>query len=188
MLAKEFIFEKLTTLAQQFPGVTIKYDFDSMIKTHIVELSPISEYYNNDLLTDNWIEIAKEFLEKFPTEDISFISTDSILKVTNPEFTLNTSQSIHFSDLQRAFLDLIPAYSSNIDLSKIIIPNELVFQSHPEIRVFGSIASYAFSNLFEVDLVPLLTEGLPDIQNPGIALPNEFTVASNKDHTYAMAA
>ena len=58
-------------------------------KTHIVELSPEDEYYTNYKLESAWLEIVSKFMEAFPAEDISFISTDSILKISKPIFSFN---------------------------------------------------------------------------------------------------
>ena len=87
----EFIKEKLEHLANAFKTVTIRYAYNDAISTHIVELSPEEEYYNNTALDKCWIPISLEFNRLFENEDITFISSDSILKISNPVFEWNTS-------------------------------------------------------------------------------------------------
>jgi len=74
----EYLKDKLSLLAETF-NITVKYHFDNKIFRHIVELTPQSEYYNNDKLDDYWINISVEFMELFPNDTISFVSVDSTL-------------------------------------------------------------------------------------------------------------
>jgi len=90
MLAKEFILEKLQKLSANFPMVEMKYEYNHPAQTHIVELTPESAYYENRDLENAWIDIVQEFMERFPTEDLSFISSDSILRIEQPEYSFNT--------------------------------------------------------------------------------------------------
>ena len=94
MIVKEFIREKLAQIAEAFPQVTIKYNFNDLIGTHIVELSPEQEYYNNTQLDDAWLNLVPIFWDKFPAEDITFISTDSTLRIENPEFAFNQESNL----------------------------------------------------------------------------------------------
>src|SRR5688572_26160899 len=81
MTSLEFIKKELQGLAEKFPNIHIKYGFDEIIETHIVEMSPPHEYYNNRCLDKAWIPVSLQFLELFLDEDITFISSDSSLKI-----------------------------------------------------------------------------------------------------------
>lgn len=85
----EFIKEKLALLANDFKTITIKYAYNGAINTHVVELTPVNEYYNNEVLDKCWIPISLDFKRLFENEDITFISSDSMLKITQPEFEWN---------------------------------------------------------------------------------------------------
>lgn len=87
----EFIKEKLELLANAFKTITIRYAYNHAINTHIVELTPEEEYYNNNALDKCWIPISLEFKRLFENEDITFISSDSILRISDPVFEWNTS-------------------------------------------------------------------------------------------------
>lgn len=94
MTAKEFLREKLAHFAETFPHITIKYNYDELAEAHIIELSPITEYYNNPKLDDTWITLIKNFWGQFPAEHICFISSDSTLRVENPEFAFNLESNL----------------------------------------------------------------------------------------------
>ncbi|UPK66584.1 hypothetical protein [Chitinophaga filiformis] len=85
----EFIKEKLALLANAFKTIAIKYAYNDVINTHVVELTPVNEYYNNEALDKYWIPISLDFKRLFENEDITFISSDSLLSVANPEFEWN---------------------------------------------------------------------------------------------------
>lgn len=94
MTVKEFLREKLLLLAEAFPHITIKYNYDELAESHIVELSPVQEYYNNPNLNDAWLTLVPIFWDQFPTEDITFISTDSTLRIEKPEFAFNQESNL----------------------------------------------------------------------------------------------
>lgn len=89
MALNTFLKENLEKLAQQFPQVQIKYAYNYSIATHIVELTPEKEYYFNEELDNAWIPVSIEFMETFPADSISFISSDSSLAIAKPELEWN---------------------------------------------------------------------------------------------------
>ncbi|TAE11812.1 MAG: hypothetical protein EAY72_10170 [Bacteroidetes bacterium] len=89
MTAKQFITETLAKLAVQFPDVTIKYAFNHSIETYVVEFTPTEAYYNNKLLDAAWIPFSMEFEQLFLYDNIAFISSDSILSISQPEIVWN---------------------------------------------------------------------------------------------------
>lgn len=89
----EFIKEKLTLLADDFKMITIKYAYNGAINAHVVELTPVNEYYNNEVLDKCWIPISLDFKRLFENEDITFISSDSLLKITHPVFEWNAGNT-----------------------------------------------------------------------------------------------
>jgi hypothetical protein len=84
----DFLRLKLTRLHSAFPNTLIKYGFDTDIDRHIVEITPREVYEHNDELDECWMSIAREFMESYPYQSISFVSDDSILKVERPEFII----------------------------------------------------------------------------------------------------
>jgi hypothetical protein len=89
MNASEFIREKLLELHGQFSNLTIKSGFDESINTHIVNITPISEFRDNKELEDRWFLISIEFMKLYPDEGIAFITDDSYLNLDKAEFVLD---------------------------------------------------------------------------------------------------
>ena len=92
----EFLKERLSKLSLEFSQIQIKYAYNAQIETHIVELVPEKEYYENKSLDDSWIDISLDFSKLFPNENISFISSDSSLAIQQPELEWNCK---HINDL-----------------------------------------------------------------------------------------
>ena len=91
MTPKEFLEIELKLVADKFHNINIKYGFDDMIDCHIVELTPIREFYNNKELDNEWIPLSLKFMELYKTEEIAFISSDSTLSLKEVIFEFNTS-------------------------------------------------------------------------------------------------
>lgn len=190
MLAKDFIKEKLTFLAQAFPHILIKYEFNELIKTHVVELSPIESYYKDPVLDDAWIDISSKFQERFPSEDISFVSVDSTLKINNPEFTFNneisriTLKPIQVSNLYQAVSEIYEEWSTKINWEKISIPTDITFYYNKE-SLFDSVSNYAFTGKPHLDLSDLNI-------TPDYILPTTISISNQTisvdESSYAMAA
>ena len=89
MNAAEYLKNELQTIAEQFPNVNIRYGYDNLIDTHIVELLPLIEYNTNEALDNAWIPLSIAFLEKYATEEIVFISSDSSLSLSTVIFEFN---------------------------------------------------------------------------------------------------
>ena len=90
MTPKNFLEIELKLIADKFHNINIKYGFDTMIDCHIVELTPVNEFYNNKELDDEWIPLSIRFMELFYTEEIAFISSDSTLVLKEVIFEYNT--------------------------------------------------------------------------------------------------
>ena len=90
MKPTDFLRSSLENLAKNFPNVHIKYAFNKTIKTHIVELLPITEYRYNAALDNAWIPLSFDFRSHFPEEEIAFVSSDSTLSIKTPNFEFNT--------------------------------------------------------------------------------------------------
>jgi hypothetical protein len=81
MNSVEYLQKELKVIADNFPNVNIRYGFDDVIKTHIVELLPLVEYDTNESLENAWIPLSISFLENYMDEEIAFISSGSTLSI-----------------------------------------------------------------------------------------------------------
>jgi hypothetical protein len=189
MLAKDFIYEKLDALARAFPHIAIKYKYNHLAETHIVELSPVEYYYGDTTLDEAWLNIVKEFLVKFPSEDISFISSDSILKIEKPEFSFNTHErlNLHIAYPQELLSEFYKALADKIDWHNIAIPHIVVFESHQDIRFVDSISSLAYTHGPTMNLNILSNAGLLRTEAITVNFPDKLLVSAG-ENSFAMAA
>jgi len=86
-----YLKRELKIIAKNFPNVNIRYGYNKVIETHIVELLPLVEYNENNKLDDAWIPLSISFLEKYMGEEIAFISSDSSLSLKDTIFEFNAS-------------------------------------------------------------------------------------------------
>jgi hypothetical protein len=101
----EFIYTHLEDLSKEFPQVHIKYAFNKIIFTHIIELLPLTEYQNNSALDDAWIPLSFDFRKLFPDDEIAFVSSDSTLTICDPLFEFNVPQE-EFACMDEIFAEL----------------------------------------------------------------------------------
>ena len=85
----EFLKYELHNIAVKFPNVHIKYGYNYLIDTHIVELLPLIEYLENKELDKAWIPLSIDFMEQFADDNIAFISSDSSLAIKEIIFEFN---------------------------------------------------------------------------------------------------
>lgn len=130
MKPKEFLHTALEVISKQFPQVHIKYAYNNVINTYIVELLPVEEFQNNDALDDAWIPLSFKFRETFPNDEIAFISSDSTLSIECPLFEFNVP-SIDFDLISEFFASLSKeelnySFPSNIPMGAKSIGNSIV--------------------------------------------------------------
>jgi hypothetical protein len=86
MTATEFIKNKIDNLVNDMPNIKCSYEFDRTALVHLIEILPSSIYEKNDDYIDSEQNIIFDFIENFPDENISFITSGSIVKINNPEY------------------------------------------------------------------------------------------------------
>ena len=86
MNSKEYIICKLEKFIEEFSNVRVRYEFDSYSDVHLIEITPNNIYH----LDSNYIEwennLFEDFVGKYPTENICFISDDSYVEIGHPLF------------------------------------------------------------------------------------------------------
>lgn len=125
---KEYLSIKLGNMAKNFPHVQIAYAYNSIAETHIVQLTPQLEYYNNKRLDNEWLSICDEFFSKYPLENISFVSDDSDLIHSKPELEFNKIDEGQIS--QTEWLTIYNQIISNIPEYSCEILSEFIFKSN----------------------------------------------------------
>jgi len=68
------------------------YAYNEFAEAHIAQLTPQKEYYTNEKPDNSCMNIAEEFMQQFPYENIGFVSDDSNLINGQPEMKFNVSE------------------------------------------------------------------------------------------------
>jgi hypothetical protein len=88
MKSREFIEKNLQSLASKFDEAKIRYEYREDTHSHIIEVVPLNFYENNESYMEEEARIEDEFEELFPTENIVFISEESLTEIKKPDFEL----------------------------------------------------------------------------------------------------
>lgn len=81
MKPSEFINKKIEYLKFKFKDIEIKYQYKITTNTHVIHISPLSLYENNIEYLFEEEDIENEFIKLYPSEELLFISEDSLTKI-----------------------------------------------------------------------------------------------------------
>lgn len=85
---KEFLIKELTNIFHKIGTIDIRYEFSKEDDTHLIEVTPVSEFdSNNDYLIMER-ELLFEFNNLFFPSTVLFVSEGSLNQITSPEFVL----------------------------------------------------------------------------------------------------
>lgn len=86
MKSIEFVRSELSAFIHQFPKTRVRLEIDTDSKSHYVEIVP-NDVYNLDSNYIAWeSEVFDNFIEKFPDENIYFISDDALVGLDRIDF------------------------------------------------------------------------------------------------------
>jgi hypothetical protein len=88
MKSREFIEKNLRSLALKFDEAKIRYEYRESTQSHIIEVVPLNFYEKNESYMEEEDRIEDEFEELFPTENIIFISEESLTEINKPDYEL----------------------------------------------------------------------------------------------------
>lgn len=137
--ANEFIKQEIGQIARSFPNVQFKYAFNKDIQCHIIEITPLEQFNSNLALDKAWIPVSINFQEQYPKDEIAFISSDSILKIENPEFAFNEVAKVrlfHGTDLLNENISI--RYTVSFPSNDIVIQNRKLVISHIDLNINSS--------------------------------------------------
>lgn len=88
MNSKDFIKDNLSRIWNSFPEVQFRYEFKTHTNTHVIEVTPVSFFEENQEYLNLESDFEYEFEQMFPEEDILFISEGSLTEIKNVEYQL----------------------------------------------------------------------------------------------------
>lgn len=94
MTAQEYIIEKLNALLEKFPSFVFKYKLDKSDNTHIISVAPLIEYEENKEYMEAESDFVFDFENTFLPETIMFVSTNSLILVTEPDMVFSSNKTV----------------------------------------------------------------------------------------------
>jgi hypothetical protein len=88
MNPKEFIKNRLREIYETVKSINIKYEFREHEDTHLIEITPVSEFNDNSRYHELERELLFDFNDQYFPSTILFVSEDSLNRVAIPEFSL----------------------------------------------------------------------------------------------------
>ena len=93
MTSQEFIFKELTSLLEKFPSFVFKYKLDKTDNTHIISVEPLKEYERNKEYMEAESDFVFDFENIYVPETIMFVSTNSLILVTEPDMVFSSNKT-----------------------------------------------------------------------------------------------
>ena len=88
MNSYEYIISELNKFIFEFSKTRVRYEHDFSSETHFIEVVP-NEIYHSDNQYIQWeSEMFDHFVDKFPEENICFISDDSLVGLDKIDFEI----------------------------------------------------------------------------------------------------
>lgn len=87
--SKEFLKSNLKKIFLELDNIEVSYEFRLASNTHIVEVKPNSVYTDCKKYIIKEIELEEAFNERFPNEELLFITENSLTQIHSPEFVFN---------------------------------------------------------------------------------------------------
>lgn len=124
MKSIEFLESKLNDLYKKFSDIKIRYEYRANTVSHLIEVIPLSFFEGNEEYMACEFSIEEEFENRFPNENIVFISEDSLSEITTPNLKIGydtikfTNEVTNFDIIIKGFCDNIDSnYSNNYALA-----------------------------------------------------------------------
>jgi len=114
MKSKKFIKEKLELLFAQFNDIKIRYEYTANTYSHLIEVTPLDFFEENERYMTLEAELEEEFESLFPSENIVFISEGSLSEIKSAEFELG-GKSITFDNEVNNIEFVVDGFSESLD-------------------------------------------------------------------------
>lgn len=152
METSDYIIRKLKSFIEKFSNTKVRYENDEMSHIHMIEILPLEVYKKNNEYIKWESDFFDEFINKFQSENICFISEDALVGIDKVSFEKEGIYYTPFSVEEKSIL----IDSSIVQISQKSANNNLLFttcmKSMPEsITIKGTnipveYTNYSYSN------------------------------------------
>ncbi|QBZ98255.1 hypothetical protein [Flavobacterium sangjuense] len=146
--ATNFLKEELFALYNTHKYLEIRYEFDSIIDTHIIEVKPVHCFEKDRQFADKQIVLEEKFRNLFPQEDILFITENILIKVENPILELGVSNHVLVGEIFNSPVKARRYSPSQLICNSAVLaepPSEYSYNTHKE-KDPKNIGSFSFFN------------------------------------------
>lgn len=109
MNSVEFLKNKIKVLVEDIPYIQCRYEVDEFSQSHYVEVTPSDVYRKDKRFIEGENKVSIEFIEKYPFENLTFLSSGDIFEVEHPILTCKGKDFVQIEEF--SYLD----YSSSIN-------------------------------------------------------------------------
>lgn len=82
--AEQYLITLLDSLVAKVADIKVRYEHDEAAKLHMVEVTPNSVYHSDERYAAEEEKIFEQFVTKYPSENICFVSDDAMEGVSAP--------------------------------------------------------------------------------------------------------
>ena len=82
--AVDYVINRLFELSSKFSDIGIRYEFDNTDNYHLIEITPLELFENDENYLNAEIALEEEFRSRFTGQNILFVSTESLNRVNQP--------------------------------------------------------------------------------------------------------
>ena len=117
MKSEDFLIGRLKEMSSKFEDVKIRYEFRKNTFSHIVEVIPLAIFDNDEEYMKFETCLEDEFENLFPTEDIVFISEDSLTEIKVPDLILGYESITFDNHFVMATDFVVDGFTDEVDTS-----------------------------------------------------------------------
>ncbi len=91
MKVKDYIINQVNELSICFPTIKVSYYIDEFSNSNYIKILPSNEYDTNENYQKFETDFIINFIDKFPYEEIVFISENSLINLSEPLYEIEGS-------------------------------------------------------------------------------------------------
>jgi hypothetical protein len=123
MDAKAFLKERLSEVFNRVKSINIRYQYSESDDTHLIEVTPASEYNENGLYYQLERELLFDFNDRFFSSTILFLTEGSLNQISVPDLVL-LRQKEEFSVSASGPADFSFSWDQNIEQHAVVCAGE----------------------------------------------------------------
>ena len=114
--SNKFLKDRLKDISSKIEEIELWYEFNSKRLVHTIKVTPISFYEDCKDYIDLEEELEIDFIKLFPNEEIIFITSDSLIDISNPLYVYKGGEELEplFIEIKKVLDEAIDTYTEQI--------------------------------------------------------------------------